>query len=157
MRKSFSFSFIILYILLILYQLASSLYSFLPVLLGVYFCYLQVLLEERDKSLIDLDYRWYFAIVYVLFIELNHNYYAFSAILAFLIFHFYFAQWAKTNLKIGRLVIVAFVFCAYAFTYLVDALFSYMGHESYKVFGLEYLLFILIESIIVYILFKDKL
>lgn len=157
MRKSFNFSFLFVYILLIFYQFASTLTMFLPPLLGVYFCYLHILLNEKEKSLFELDYRWYFAIIYVLFIEFLHNFYALSCILAFLIFHYYFADWIKTNLKFGRLLIVVFIFVAYLFSYLVDSLFCYFAHETYQRLGLIYLYYIGIESLITVVLFKDKL
>lgn len=156
-KKSLNLSYLILYTLLILYQLASCVYAFFPPLLGIYFCYLHVLLKDSKKHYNKLDFRWYFSLFYVLFIELCHNFYAFSALIAFFILHFYFTDWLKTNIKFGHFIIAIFIALAYFLSYLVDIFFSYLGHESYKTFGLIYLYFVLVESLIAYVLFKDKL
>ncbi|WP_273402818.1 hypothetical protein [Campylobacter avium] len=142
----------------IVYQILSSIFSYMPLMLGFFFCYMYCLLQERDKSLYDLDFRWYFSVFYILFIDITHDFYLFSSLFAFLCFHYFFADWLKVNFKIGKLLPIVFVVCAYALLIFFDNLLSYLDNKKLSIFSLNYLLFILcIESFLSYIFFKDKI
>lgn len=157
MNKRLSFSFVCLYIFLCLYQLGSTITMYLPPLLGLYFCYLQILLTKSERSFFDLDYRWYFALFYLLFIEFCHNFYAFSAVLAFLVFHYYFADIIKKNLKFDKVLTLVYCLSAYLLSYLFNALFCYFAQDDYQSLSFLYIYYILAESLLAFVLFKDSL
>ncbi|TEY01181.1 hypothetical protein [Campylobacter sp. US33a] len=159
--KSYDNASIVGYIVLlgffVVYQIFTSIFAYMPILFGVLFCYMCYLLKEQEKSLYQLDFRWYFALAYLVFIDIVHNFYIFSSWIAFFVFYYVCADWIKTNLKIGKLVPVIFVVNAYVFVYLFDAVLSYIDNKSIKDLSFEYLIFIIIESYISYVFFKDKL
>lgn len=152
----FNYSYIFFIIFFILYQILSSVFIYLPILYGLFFCYMIYLIDEKEKTLYKFDFRWYFILFYLVFIDITHNYFIFSSWLAFFIFYYMCADWIKINLKIGKFIPVCFVICAYIFIYIVDFTFSYSENEDIKIFGFEYFLSMIIESILSYIFFKDK-
>ncbi|WP_142682124.1 hypothetical protein [Campylobacter sp. MIT 99-7217] len=141
----------------VLYQILSSIFAFLPVLIGVFFCYMFVLLMQRNTTLYDLDFRWYFSLLYLCFIDITHNYYLFSCCIAFALFYFFCADYLRTNFKISKLIPSLFVCCAYGLVFGIDCLLSYVNNASVKSFSVEYLYYILLESLIVTIFFKDEI
>lgn len=153
----FDTAYIFIAIFLICYQILTSMFMYLPILYGIFFCYMIFLLEEKKKSLNKLDFRWYFSLFFLLFIDITHNFYLFSSWGAFLVFYYTFADWIKINLKIDRLIPPIFVLCAYVLIFIFDEVFSYMGNEGLKFFGLNYICSIVIEGFLSYILFKDKI
>lgn len=153
----FDTTYIFIAIFLICYQILTSMFMYLPILYGVFFCYMFFLLEEKQKNLNKLDFRWYFSLFFLLFTDITHNFYLFSSWAAFFVFYYACADWIKTNFKIGKLIPPIFVLCAYAFIFIFDLIFSYVGNEDLKFFSLEYICSILIESLFTYIFFKDKI
>lgn len=140
----------------VLYQILSSVFS-LPILIGFFFCYMFILLKERDFTLYDLDFRWYFSLGYLLFIDITHDFYLFSSWIAFFIFYYFCSDWIKINFKIGKMLAVFFTLCAYLLLYILNSVLSYVDDSKLNIFGIEYLIYALIESAFCFLFFKDKL
>lgn len=153
----FDTTYIFIAIFLICYQILTSMFMYLPILYGVFFCYMFFLLEEKQKNLNKLDFRWYFSLFFLLFTDITHNFYLFSSWGAFLVFYYTCADWIKTNFKIGKLILPIFVLFTYVLIFMFDVVFSYMGNENLKFFGLSYIYSIIIEGFFSYIFFKDKI
>jgi len=141
----------------VLYQILSSIFVHLPILIGFFYCYAFVLFNESEKDLQALDFRWYFVIFYFLLIDITHDFYLFCSIFSFELFYYFCVDYIRTNFKIGKLIPVIFVFCAYVLEFSVDAFLSYISNLPLKNFNLSYALDIGIESLLCYIFFKDKL
>ena len=122
-NKSLNFSYVFLGIFFIFYEILSSIFSYLPLFYGFFFCYMFMLLEEREKTLLKLDFRWYFSLFFLLFADITHDFFPFSSWIAFFIFYYALAGWIKTNLKMSSTTPIVFVFCAYLF---VAILFLYV-------------------------------
>lgn len=156
-KNRFDFSYLFFYLSLIFYQVLSSVYYWMPPLFGVFFCYMIVLLKEKERTLNKLDFRWYFSLFYLLLIDVIHGFYLFSSWIAFFIFYHFFVDWFKSKLKLGHYLFVIFTFCAYIFIYLFDVFLAYLDNNEILKFGIEYLWFFTVEALISFIIFKGKI
>ncbi|WP_250322630.1 hypothetical protein [Campylobacter lari] len=156
-KNRFDFSYLFFYLSLIFYQVLSSVYYWMPPLFGVFFCYMIVLLKEKERTLNKLDFRWYFSLFYLLLIDVIHGFYLFSSWIAFFIFYHFFVDWFKSKLKLGHYLLVIFTFCAYIFIYLFDVFLAYLDNNEILKFGIEYLWFFTVEALISFIIFKGKI
>ncbi len=138
------------------FEILSSVLT-LPLLIGFFFCYMSALLREKETTLYDLDFRWYFSLGFLLFIDITHDFYVFSSWIAFFVFYYFCADWIKTNFKIGKFLPVFFTICAYALLYIANNVLSYMDRAKFNFLGLEYFIDMLVESALCYLVFKDKL
>lgn len=156
-KNRFDFSYLFFYLSLIFYQVLSSVYYWIPPLFGVFFCYMIVLLKEKERTLNKLDFRWYFSLFYLLLIDVIHGFYLFSSWIAFFIFYHFFVDWFKSKLKLGHYLLVIFTLCAYIFIYLFDVFLAYLDNNEILKFGIEYLWFFTVEALISFIIFKGKI
>ncbi len=155
--ESLNLSYVLLALFFIFYQILSSILIFLPPFYGIFFCYAFYLLEQSERTLQKLDFRWYFCLAFLLFADITHNFFIFSSWIAFFIFYYACADWIKTNFKIGKLIASVFVLCSYGFIFILDMVFSYMSNQNVHFFGVENLISICIEALIAYVFFKDKI
>ncbi|EAJ6176885.1 TPA: hypothetical protein R1720_001385 [Campylobacter lari] len=156
-KNRFDFSYLFFYLSLIFYQVLSSVYYWMPPLFGVFFCYMIVLLKEKERTLSKLDFRWYFSLFYLLLIDIIHGFYLFSSWIAFCVFYHLFVDWFKSKLKLGHYLLVIFTFCAYIFIYLFDVFLAYLDNNEILKFGIEYLWFFAVEALISFVIFKGKI
>ncbi|WP_139470752.1 hypothetical protein [Campylobacter armoricus] len=156
-KNKFGFSYLFFYLSLIFYQVLSSVYYWMPPLFGVFFCYMIVLLKEKERTLNKLDFRWYFSLFYLLFIDIIHGFYLFSSWIAFFVFYHFFVDWFKSKLKLGHYLLIIFTFCAYVFIYFFDVFLAYLDNNKILNFGVEYLWFFLIEALVSFVIFKGKI
>ncbi|HEC1751457.1 TPA: hypothetical protein R1712_000970 [Campylobacter lari] len=156
-KNRFDFSYLFFYLSLIFYQVLSSVYYWMPPLFGVFFCYMIVLLKEKERTLNKLDFRWYFSLFYLLLVDIIHGFYLFSSWIAFFVFYHLFVDWFKSKLKLGHYLLVIFTFCAYIFIYLFDVFLAYLDNNEILKFGIEYLWFFTVEALISFIIFKGKI
>lgn len=150
-------SYIFLALVLVFYQVLSSIFTYLPILIGFFFCYMYSLLQEKDETLYDLDFRWYFSLVYLLFIDITHDFYLFVSWICFFVFYCFCADWIKTNFKIGKFIPIFFVFCTYLLFCVFDSILSYIDNVNIKIFGSEYFISMGVEALFCYLFFKDKI
>lgn len=152
-----NFSHIALALFFFFYAILTSVFSLLPLLYGFFFCYAYVLLKESESALSRLDFRWYFSLVFLFFVDLTHDFFLFSSWLAFFIFYYVLAGWIKVNLKITKWTPILFVFSAYAFIVLLDGIFSYIFNEKLRLPHSSYPFSIGIEALLTYIFFREKI
>lgn len=156
-KNRFDFSYLFFYLSLIFYQVLSSVYYWMPPLFGVFFCYMIVLLKEKERTLNKLDFRWYFSLFYLLLVDIIHGFYLFSSWIAFFVFYHLFVDWFKSKLKLGHYLLIIFTLCAYIFIYLFDVFLAYLDNNEILKFGIEYLWFFTVEALISFIIFKGKI
>lgn len=142
---------------LIIYQIITSLHQFLPPLIGVFFVNLIVLNYEHDTKFKDLDYRWYFSIFYMVLAEQIHGFRLFSSVAVFFIFYFFIFEWLLKTVKFRNFSIVLYVVMAYVGTFLMSNFISYISQSEYMQFGHEYILYLIIESIIAIFLYRGRI
>lgn len=149
-------SYVALGLFFVLFQIFSSIFI-LPLLTGFFFCYMYVLLREKETTLYDLDFRWYFSLAYLIFIEITHNFYLFSSWIAFFVFYYFCANWIKSNFTISKILPILFSFCAYLLLFIFNNILSYLDEARLNLLGIEYFFDMLIEAALCYLIFKDKL
>lgn len=156
-RVSINGGYIFLGIFYIIYQILGSIFTYTPLLYGLFFCYMIYLLEQRQKTFNKLDFRWYFSLFFLFFTDVTYDFFIFSSWIAFALFYYICADWIKTSLKIEKFIPIAFVLCAYFFIFLLDFIFSYMNNQHFKALSFGYLIFIGIECFLAYVFFRGKI
>lgn len=149
----FSGSYLILGFFFVFYQIFSSIFP-LPLLIGFFFNYMFVLLHESEQTLYELDFRWYFSLFYLVFIDITHDFYLFSSCFAFFAFYYFCADWIRINFTIGRILPILFCVCAYVLLFVINNVLSYIDTSDFKLFGGEYLVDMLVESALCYLIFR---
>ena len=152
-----SLSYLWLTLGLIIYQISTSLYTFLTPLMGLFFCYVILLKDDEEKTKEDRPLESYLAFGYLIFAELNKGFYLFSTIIFFMIFYAVMVDWMRTAFKCKNCILVAFVASGYFGIYGMNNLLAYVMNESFFVIGWEYGLYILCDSLIAIIVFRDRL
>lgn len=147
---------IILVVALVLYQIGTSLYPFLSPLLGLFFCYGILLKEREEKTLREHDVERYFILGYIVFVELNKGFYLFSTLVFFLFFYAMVVDWIKSAFKCRPCILVTFVASGYVGVYGINNLLAYILNQPFYNFNHEYLLYILIDSLLAVVLFRDR-
>ncbi|MBZ7946867.1 hypothetical protein H2258_05525 [Campylobacter sp. RM9939] len=156
-RVSINGGYIFLGIFYIIYQILGSIFTYTPLLYGLFFCYMIYLLEQRQKTFNKLDFRWYFSLFFLFFTDITYDFFIFSSWIAFALFYYICADWIKTSLKIEKFIPIAFVLCAYFFIFLLDFIFSYMNNQHFKALSFGYLISIGIECFLAYVFFRGKI
>lgn len=137
---------------LALYQVITSLYTFLPVFAGLFFCYILIALnDEKQRVYVIL------AIIYLIIYDLNKGFYIFSYLLFLFIFYNLFVAKVRDSLICNSCILVIFVVSGYIGHYLTNAFVAYILNEDLPIFSNYYLYYILIDSILAVILFRDKI
>ncbi|HEB7535885.1 TPA: hypothetical protein RZH67_000360 [Campylobacter coli] len=93
---------------------------------------------------------------FLFFTDITYDFFLFSSWFAFAIFYYTCADWIKTNFKIGKIIPVILVLCVYAFIFVLDAIFSYVGDQEFKMPSFGYMISIMFECLFAYMLFRSK-
>jgi hypothetical protein len=138
---------------LVLYQVITSLYTFLPVFAGLFFCYILIALnDEKQRVYVIL------AIIYLIIYDVNKGFYIFSYILFLFIFYNLFVAKVRDSLTCNSCILVIFIVSGYIGHYLTNSFVAYILNEDLPVFSnFYYLYYILIDSILAIIFFRDKI
>ncbi len=144
-------------IALFAYEVATTMYSVLPPLIGVFFTYLIFEYSKKRKRYTEFDFGWYLSIAFLIFAEQIHGFYIFSSIVAFFIFFYFMVDWLFATFKSRLLLLAVFVSAGYVGTYAVSSLMSYIQNSTMLYFGSEYLVFISVEFLISIVLFKERI
>lgn len=155
--KDLNFSYIVLGFSFLFYEILTSVFNFLPLLYGFFFCYAFILLKERERTLLKLDFRWYFSLAFLLFTDITHDFALFSSWLAFFIFYYALADWIKTNLKVANFAPIIFVLSAYVFIFILDLVFSYASNENLNIIRPTYIIPLCVEALLAYVFFREKI
>lgn len=142
---------------LVLYQFGTSLYPYLSPLLGIFFAYAIILKKQEEKTLKVDSLQRYFVLFYVVLIELNKGFYLFSTLIFFLFFYTMVVDWIKHAFKCRPCILAIFVASGYIGIYLTNNLLAYIMNIPFYPFSWEYGLYIVIDTIIAIVLFRDRM
>ncbi|MDO4674406.1 hypothetical protein [Campylobacter sp.] len=155
--KNLSLAYGLLGLCFFIYEILTSVFSFLPLLYGFFFCYAFVLLKEQERTLLRLDFRWFFTLAFLLFADITHDFFLFSSWFAFFIFYYVLADWIRGNFKIARSIPIIFILSAYGLIFVGDWVLSYVNNQNVKIIHLSYALPICIEALLGYVFFKGRI
>lgn len=147
------------FLLAALYQIFSSINQYIPPLIGIFFTSCVILTYERHTKFINSKLSYYFCFLYIIFAELIHGFELFSIIIAFTVFYFFLFDILLSKIKIKFIIVFIMVSFAYLFSVLVSNMLLYFNGvvDDFMIIGYEYLYFILVEFIISFIIFKDRI
>ncbi|MCD8213024.1 MAG: hypothetical protein LUC34_03080 [Campylobacter sp.] len=143
-------------VFLVAYEIATTQFGFLPPLIGVFFTYMILEYTKKQKRYTEFGFYWYFAIIFLIFAEQIHGFYLFSTLIAFLIFYNFVVDWLLVTMKWRNCLLAVFVVSGYVVTFSTNNLIAYVQNGSFLKFGVEYIVYIVIETILAIILFKDR-
>ena len=136
---------------LVLYQIMTSVYTFLPLFIGVFFTYVIINYEnEKKKNLI------YLIFIYFSVYDLNKGFYLFSLLLTFFLFYNLFVERIRNVLICSNCILVLYVIVAYLGHYCLNLFISYILNSASPIFLVNYLYYIIVDSLVTILLFKGK-
>lgn len=137
---------------LIIYQIMTSIYTFLPLFVGVFFVYIIVSYNDIKKR----NYI-YLIFIYLSFYDLNKGFYLFTYILLFFIFYHFFVYKIRSFFSSTNWIIALYVIVAYLGHFVINSLIAYILNTDGPVFLFYYFYYIAIDIILAIILFKGKI
>lgn len=136
---------------LVFYQIMTSVYTLLPLFIGVFFTYIVVNYEDEKKR----NYI-YLTFLYLCFYDLNKGFYLFSYVFLFFIFYNLFVEKIRNFFTCTNCIIALYVVIAYIGHFIINTFIAYILNSDGPVFLLDYFYYIAIDVIIAIILFKGK-
>jgi hypothetical protein len=140
---------IFLALFLIVYQVFTSMYSFLSPLVGVFFVYI----SNRFKY---GNFDVYLAFLYLCFFELIHGFYLFSLIFLFIVFYYFIKPKIASAFESESWTIALSVIISYVGLYLINVFFSYLSDRPLLNFSFIYVFYISIDIILANLLLRGS-
>ena len=142
---------ILLCLSLVFYQALSSLYTFLPLFIGVFFSYI-VINFEKEKSKLYI----YLSFAYLTIYDLDKGFYLFSSLLSFVLFYYIFVDKIRNFFSCTNCVLAIYVTFSYLGHFVLNTFIAYILHQDGPIFSQWYFYYIFIDILLVSILFKGK-
>jgi len=150
-RNSFNYRVVnptyILFVLALIYGLFSSMFYYLTPLIGLSFYYLMEHFEDEDYYL-----QTVFIFIYISFVEINRGLFLFSFILFFMVFYRITLKVIKESIVCKWCLPILYVTIGYIGYYLFNLFISNIFNLEAPTIGFGYLVFILTDIFLVYIL-----
>ena len=138
-------------LLLALYQVLSSLYTFLPLFVGLFFSYI-VINFENEKSRLYI----YLSFAYLTIYDLNKGFYLFSSLLFLMIFYHLFVDKIRNFFTCSNCIISIYVAVAYLGHSLLNSFLAYILNQDMPSFSQGYFYYIALDIVIAIVIFKGK-
>ncbi len=137
----------IYFALAIVYGVFSSIFYYATPLIGFCFYYLLNNYHKDDRWLENL-----FIFIYMIFIEINYGLFLFSFLVFFLLFHRLFLVVIKESIVCKWCLPILYVTLGYVGYYLFNLFLSFILNIDAPVIGLGYIVFILTDICLVFLL-----
>ncbi|MDR1006992.1 MAG: hypothetical protein LBL65_00305 [Campylobacteraceae bacterium] len=134
-------------LVLILYQIFSSIYLFLSPLAGFFFVY-------AVKNFKNDNLELYLAFAYLCFFELNHGFYLFSLTFLFALFYNFLKPHIEAMFQNELWIVAITVTIAYVGLFLINTFLAYLFGGEFFYFGIVYFFYIVIDTILALLLLK---
>jgi len=136
---------------LVVYQIMSSLYTYLPLFVGVFFAYI-VINFENEKSKLYI----YLSFAYLTIYDLDKGFYLFSSLLSFLIFYYLFVEKIRNFFSCSNCIVAIYVVAAYLGHSLLNSFIAYILNQDMPSFSQGYFYYIALDVVLAVVLFKGK-
>jgi len=143
--------FILICLSLVLYQILSSLYTFLPLFVGLFFTYIVINFENEDSKIYI-----YLSFLYLTVYDLDKGFYLFSSSLFLFIFYYLFVDKIRNFFSCNNCIIAIYVVSAYLGHSLLNSFIAYILNQDMPSFSQEYFYYIVLDIILAIVLFKGK-
>ncbi len=138
----------------VLYEMLSTAFIYLPPLIGVFFSYLILSKSDAQRSLSGLAGYWYLAFAFLLFAEQLNGFTFLSSVVVFFVFYYIMQDWLIINVKSQFFMFVMFNFSAYFGMFFISNLFLYIVDSQLLSYSHVLLYYAVIESIFSFWFFK---
>ena len=136
---------------LVVYQIMSSLYTYLPLFVGVSFAFI-VINFENEKSKLYI----YLSFAYLTIYDLDKGFYLFSSLLSFLIFYYLFVEKIRNFFSCNNCIIAIYVVAAYLGHSLLNSFIAYILNQDMPSFSQGYFYYIALDVVLAVVLLKGK-
>ncbi len=136
---------------LVVYQIMSSLYTYLPLFVGVFFAFI-VINFENEKSKLYI----YLSFAYLTIYDLDKGFYLFSSLLSFLIFYYLFVEKIRNFFSCSNCIIAIYVVAAYLGHSLLNSFIAYILNQDMPSFSQGYFYYIALDIVLAVMLLKGK-
>ena len=136
---------------LVVYQIMSSLYTYLPLFVGVFFAFI-VINFENEKSNLYI----YLSFAYLTIYDLDKGFYLFSSLLSFLIFYYLFVEKIRNFFSCINCILAIYVVAAYLGHSLLNSFIAYILNQDMPSFSQGYFYYIALDVVLAVVLFKGK-
>lgn len=144
--KTFLFAVFIVFI-----QILSSVYTIIPPLFGLFFCYIVINIDNEEKIFfVALSF------LYLIFFDLNKGFYLFSSVVFFIVFYYFIEDKIQNFTNCGNCILTGYIATAYLGHFATNNLISYVLNLPFYHLGYEYIYYILFDCFFSYILFEVK-
>lgn len=138
----------------VLYEMLSTAFIYLPPLIGVFFSYLILSKSDAQRSLSGLAGYWYLAFAFLLFAEQLNGFTFLSSVVVFFVFYYIMQDWLIINVKSQFFMFAMFNFSAYFGMFFISNLFLYIVDSQLLSYSHVLLYYAVIESIFSFWFFK---
>lgn len=138
----------------VLYEMLSTAFIYLPPLMGVFFSYLILSKSDAQRSLSGLAGYWYLAFAFLLFAEQLNGFTFLSSVVVFFVFYYIMHDWLIINVRNQFFMFVMFNFSAYFGMFFISNLFLYIVDSQLLSYSHVLLYYAVIESIFSFWFFK---
>lgn len=138
----------------VLYEMLSTAFIYLPPLIGVFFSYLILSKSDAQRSLSGLAGYWYLAFAFLLFAEQLNGFTFLSSVVVFFVFYYIMHDWLIINVRNQFFMFVMFNFSAYFGMFFISNLFLYIVDSQLLSYSHFLLYYALIENIFSFWFFK---
>lgn len=138
----------------VLYEMLSTAFIYLPPLIGVFFSYLILSKSDAQRSLSGLAGYWYLAFAFLLFAEQLNGFTFLSSVVVFFVFYYIMHDWLIINVRNQFFMFVMFNFSAYFGMFFISNLFLYIVDSQLLSYSHVLLYYAVIESIFSFWFFK---
>ena len=122
---------------LVFVQILGSLYTFLPLFVGVFFTYIVINLDN-EKNIFYV----YLSFIYLSIYDLDKGFYLFSSLLFILLFYYMFVEKIRNSFSCTNCILVIYVVMAYLGHALFNSLIAYILHQDLPVLSEGYFYYI---------------
>jgi len=129
----------------------SSLYTYLPLFVGVFFAFI-VINFENEKSNLYI----YLSFAYLTIYDLDKGFYLFSSLLSFLIFYYLFVEKIRNFFSCTNCIVAIYVVAAYLGHSLLNSFIAYVLNQDMPSFSQGYFYYIALDVVLAIVLFKGK-
>ena len=136
---------------LVVYQIISSLYTYLPLFVGLFFAYIVINFEnEKNKIYIYLSFA------YLTVYDLDKGFYLFSSSLFLILFYYLFVEKIRNFFSCTNCIVAIYVVAAYLGHSLLNSFIAYILNQDMPSFSQGYFYYIVLDVVLAAVIFKGK-
>lgn len=136
-------------VLLFVAQMLSSLYPFIPSLMGFLFCYVILYVHDENEKL-----PLFLAFAYLCFYDVYKGFYLFSSVILFFLFYRFARENIQQKTSCQNCILALYVIVGYLGHYLINVCLAYFFNTSFPYFSNHYFYLIGVDSLLAFLFLR---